>query len=340
MIDPRFFTNTGPYSLADIAARIGGQLRPDAPRDLMLTDLATLEEAGPTEIAMFGDRRYRDAANATRAGALLTTVDLAPGLPDLSAHLIVVAKPREAMGEVAWLFYPKVEEPMGFDDGGRAAAVSNGAKVADTAKIGTGAEIGARTMIGSGAVIGAGVVIGDDCIIGPSTTISHAIVGHRVTIYPGVVIGAQGFGFVPTPKGLRRVPQLGRVIVGNDVEIGANSAVDRGTISDTTIGDGSVIDNFVQVGHNVKIGRYAILCGQAGVSGSAEVGNGAIIGGACRVADHVKIGDGAQLGGGGGATFDIAPGAIVAGLPAIPIRDWHRQTVGLAKMFSRPKGKG
>jgi UDP-3-O-[3-hydroxymyristoyl] glucosamine N-acyltransferase len=339
MIDPRFFTNTGPYSVAEVAARIDGQLKPGVPGDLMLTDLATLEEAGPTEVAMFGDRRYRDAANRTRAGVVLTTVDLAPGLPDLGAHIVIVAKPREAMGEVAWLFYPKIEEALGFDDGGRAAALANGAKVADTAKIGSRAEIGARTMIGAGAVIGAGVVIGEDCIIGPNTTISHAIIRNRVTIYPGVVIGAQGFGFVPQSGGLRRVPQLGRVVIGNNVEVGANSAVDRGTISDTTIGDGAVIDNFVQLGHNAKVGRFAILCGQAGLSGSAEIGDGAIIGGAARVADHVKVGDGAQIGAAGGATYDIPPGEIVAGLPAIPIRDWHRQAIGLAKMFNRPHKK-
>jgi len=144
---------------------------------------------------------------------------------------------------------------------------------------------------------------------------------------------------VPTPRGLRRVPQLGRVLMGDDIEIGVNSAVDRGTIGDTTIGQGCVFDNVVQVGHNCRVGRYVVICGQAGISGSSEIGDGAIIGGAGRVADHVKIGAGAQLGGGGGAIHDIEPGAVVAGLPAIPIRDWHRQSIGLAKMFNRPPKK-
>ena len=270
---------------------------------------------------------------------VLTNQELATSRPSGGAHLIIVPQPRHALAEVGWLFYPRTTEALGLDDDGRPAALANGATVADTARIGKNTTIGARTIVGAGAVIGHGVVIGEDCVIGPNTTVSHALLGDRVQLYPGAAIGAQGFGFVPGPRGLRRVPQLGRVILGNDVEVGANSAVDRGTIGDTVLGDGCALDNLVQIGHNVRMGRSSIVCGQAGISGSVEIGDGVIIGGAGRVADHVKIGDGAQLGGGGGATYDIEAGAVVAGLPAIPIRDWHRQTVGLAKMFGRPHKK-
>jgi UDP-3-O-[3-hydroxymyristoyl] glucosamine N-acyltransferase len=339
MIDPRFYSNAGPVALGDLADSLGGTLAGGAPRDFIVTDLATLDDATSSEIAMFGDRRYRDACHRTKAGVILTNRELAASLPSGNAHLILVASPRHALAEIAWLFYPKTTEPLGLDDEGRAAALGNGALVADTARIATGAVIGARTVIGAGAVIGHGVVIGQDCVIGPNSTVGFAILGDRVQIYPGACIGAQGFGFVPVATGLRRVPQLGRVILGDDVEIGANSAVDRGTIGDTVIGPGCAIDNLVQIGHNVKMGRSSIICGQAGISGSVEIGNGVVIGGAGRVADHVKIGDGAQLGGGGGAIQDVEAGAILAGLPAIPIRDWHRQTLGLAKMFSRPKKK-
>jgi UDP-3-O-[3-hydroxymyristoyl] glucosamine N-acyltransferase len=339
MADPRFYMNAGPFTLGEVAERLGWQLRDSASRDFTVTDLATLEIAQSSEISLFGDRRYRDAFNATGAGAILTNRELAANLPADDPRLIVVPKPREALAEVAWLFYPKTAEAMGLDDEGRAAALANGASVADTARIGKDTAIGARTVIGAGAVIGQGVVIGEDCIVGPNSTIGFALIGNRVHIYPGAVVGAPGFGFVPSARGLRRVPQLGRVILGDDVEIGANSAIDRGTLGDTVMASGSALDNLVQIGHNVKIGRFSLICGQAGISGSVEIGNGVIIGGAGRVADHVKIGDGAQLGGGGGAIQDVEPGAILAGLPAITIRDWHRQTLGLAKMFSRPKKK-
>jgi UDP-3-O-[3-hydroxymyristoyl] glucosamine N-acyltransferase len=339
MADPRFFTNVGPFTLGELADRLGGTLADGAPRDFTVTDLSTLEDAKGSEIAMFGDRRYRDAVRLTKAGVILTSPEFAASLADSAAHLILVAKPRNALAEIAWLFYPKTQEALGLDDEGRAAALANGALIADTAKIGTNAVIGARTVIGAGAVIGQGVIIGEDCVIGPNSTVGFAILGNRVQIYAGAVIGAQGFGFVPVATGLRRVPQLGRVLLGDDVEVGANSAVDRGTIGDSIIGPGCALDNLVQIGHNIRMGRSSIVCGQAGISGSVEIGNGVIIGGAGRVADHVKIGDGAQLGGGGGAIQDVEPGAILAGLPAIPIRDWHRQTVGLAKMFSRPKKK-
>jgi UDP-3-O-[3-hydroxymyristoyl] glucosamine N-acyltransferase len=339
MADPRFFTNAGPFTLGDLADRLGGTLAEDAPRDFVITDLATLDDAQAADLSLFADRRYREAVKVTKAGAILTSPDFAASLAGCAPHLILVPKPRNALAEAAWLFYPKTTEALGLDDEGRTGALANGAVIADTARIGKNAVIGARTLIGAGAVIGHSVIIGEDCVIGPNSTVGFAILGDRVQVYAGAVIGAQGFGFVPTARGLRRVPQLGRVIIGDDVEIGANSAVDRGTIGDSVIGQGSAIDNLVQIGHNIQMGRSSIICGQAGISGSVEIGNGVIIGGAGRVADHVKIGDGAQLGGGGGAIQDIEAGAILAGLPAIPIRDWHRQTVGLAKMFSRVKKK-
>jgi UDP-3-O-[3-hydroxymyristoyl] glucosamine N-acyltransferase len=339
MIDPRFFTNAGPLTLGDLAGRLGGTLSDGAPQDFRVTDLATLEDAGPSEITLFADRRYRDAYQRTAAGVVLISQELATSRPGGGAHLIIVPQPRHALAEVGWLFYPRTSEALGLDDEGRAAALANGATVADTARVGRNTTIGARTIIGAGAVIGHGVVIGEHCVIGPNSTVGFAILGDRVQIYPGAVIGAQGFGFVPVAHGLRRVPQLGRVLIGDGVEVGANSAIDRGTIGDTVIGPGCAIDNLVQIGHNVRMGRSSIVCGQAGISGSVEIGNGVVIGGAGRVADHVKVGDGAQLGGGGGAIQDIEPGAILAGLPAIPIRDWHRQSIGLARMFNRPKKK-
>jgi UDP-3-O-[3-hydroxymyristoyl] glucosamine N-acyltransferase len=232
--------------------------------------------------------------------------------------LIEVASPRQAFAEIAWLFYPKVEEALGLSDERALATIGADCRIADSAKIGKGARVGARTAIGANVVIGDGVVIGEDCTIGANSTVSHAIIGNRCQIYAGAVVGSQGFGFVPGARGLRRVPQLGRVLFGDDVEFGSNSTIDRGALGDSVIGDGSVIDNLVQIGHNSRIGRFCILCGQSGVAGSVTIEDGAVVGGGCGIADHVTIGAGAKLAGGSGVTGDVAPGEIVAGYPAIP----------------------
>jgi len=340
MIDSRFFTNAGPFTLGDLADRLKGTLADKATRDFSVTDLAMLDEAQGTEIAMFADRRYRASFENTKAGVVVTGLDLVKTRSDSVPHLIGVAMPRQAFAEIAWLFYPKTEEALGLSDERGAARIGDGCRIADTARIGKGAVVSAGTTVGANAVIGRGVVIGDDCTIGPNTTISHAILGSRVHIYSGAIVGAQGFGFVPGARGLRRVPQLGRVLIGNDVEFGANSTIDRGALGDTTIGDGTVIDNLIQIGHNCRIGRSVVLCGQSGIAGSVTIEDGAIIGGAARIADHVTIGAGAKLAGGSGVTRDIAPGETVAGYPAIPVRNWHRQAIGLDRMFSHPKKTG
>jgi len=337
MIDSRFFANAGPFTLGGLADRLKGQLAATALRDFSVTDLAMLDEAQGSEIAMFADRRYRAGFESTLAGVVVTSLDLVRTLSDSIPYLIGVALPRQAFAEIAWLFYPKTDEALGLSDEREAAHIGDGCRIADTARIGKGAVIGAGTTIGAGAVIGRGVVIGDSCTIGPNTTISHAIIGHRAHIYSGAIVGAQGFGFVPGARGLRRVPQLGRVLIGNDVELGANSTVDRGALGDTVIGDGTVIDNLIQIGHNCRIGRSVVLCGQSGIAGSVTIGDGAVIGGASRIADHVTIGAGAKLAGGSGVTRDIAPGETVAGYPAIPVRDWHRQAIGLDRMFGHTK---
>jgi UDP-3-O-[3-hydroxymyristoyl] glucosamine N-acyltransferase len=335
MIDPRFYTNAGPFTLGFLADRLGGTLTEGAPRDLEITDLALLHDAGETEIAIFTDRRYRPAFETTKAAVVVTRSGLAPDRPAARPHLILVPEPRQALAEIAWTFYPKTGEALGLPEQLGEARIGEGCRITASASIGKGAEIGPRTTVGQNAVIGPGVVIGADCTIGPNTTISHAIIGDRVHIYSGAIVGAQGFGFVPGQRGLRRVPQLGRVVIGNDVEFGANSTIDRGALGDTEIGDGSVVDNLVQIGHNVRIGRSCIICGQTGIAGSVTIEDGAIVGGACGIADHITIGAGARLAGGTGVIHDIPPGATVAGYPAIPVKQWHRQTAMIGKMLGK-----
>ena len=338
MVDARFFKNAGPFSLGDLAARIGGRLAQSAPPGFQITDIATLEDAGGSELSVFTDTRYRDSFRQTRAGAVLTSVEFANEPPPGGAHLIF-ARRRPAL--------PMPRRPGCCIRHGRTipsadpramivdATLGDGSRISRGVVLGSGAVIGARTQIGPNAVIRAGVIIGDDCVIGANATISHAIIGNRVQIFPGAAIGVQGFGFVPSPRGLRRVPQLGRVMIGDDVEIGANSTIDRGAIGDTIIGRGTVIDNLVHIAHNVRIGQFCVIAAQAGIAGSTEVGDHVMIGGHAGIKDHLTIGSGAQIAGAAGVIRDVAAGSRVAGYPAIPVRDWHRQTIGLRRMFSR-----
>jgi UDP-3-O-[3-hydroxymyristoyl] glucosamine N-acyltransferase len=336
MADPRFFANAGPFALGDLAERLGATLADPGSRGMMVADIADLDEAGPRDLGLFAEKRYREAVERTGAGFVLTTQALAETTAT-SARLLLADSSRLAFTEAAWLFYPRTPEAMGFEDERELATIGDGCRIARSAIIGRGAEIGPNTEIGASAVIGAGVVIGAECVIGPHATVGYAILGDRVQIYPGAGIGAQGFGFVPSRQGLRRVPQLGRVIIGNDVEVGANSTIDRGALGDTSIGDGCKIDNQIQIGHNCRIGRWCTFSGRVGISGSVEIGDGVLVGGGVGVADHIKIGAGARLAAGAGVIQDVPPGATVAGYPAIPIREWHRQTVGMGRMFGREK---
>jgi UDP-3-O-[3-hydroxymyristoyl] glucosamine N-acyltransferase len=215
------------------------------------------------------------------------------------------------------------------------AHIGQGTQIDPGAVIGRDADIGERCHIGPNVVIGDGVLIGDDCRIGANCAISHALIGHRVEIETCVTIGSQGFGFVPGPAGLERMLQLGRVVVEEGVKIGANCAIDRGATEDTVIGAGSVLDNLVHIGHNVRLGRHCVICGQVGIAGSTVVGDGVMMGGQTGVADHLSIGSRAQIAAKSGVMRDVAPGTVVGGFPAVGIKDWHRQTTSIARLSKK-----
>ena len=344
--DPRFFAQAGPFRAADLAAAVGGRLATagaaDGPVDgVTLGGVAPLQLAGPRHASFLDNPKYRSALAATRAGAVLVRAALVATVPAGTAA-IVVADPYAAWARVAGMFHPEPPAAPGIHP---AAVVDPGARVDPSAAIGPcatvafGAEIGPGCEIGPGAAIGPGVVLGAACRIGAHASLSHALLGDRVVVFPGVRIGQEGFGFAPTAAGFVAVPQLGRVVIGHDVWIGANTTIDRGSLRDTVIGAGSRLDNLVQVAHNVRVGRLCVLVAQVGISGSVELEDHVMLGGQAGIAGHLRVGHGARVAAQSGVMADVPAGAEMAGSPAQPAMEAFRQIVMLRRMArnGRPK---
>jgi UDP-3-O-[3-hydroxymyristoyl] glucosamine N-acyltransferase len=337
MADPRFFRRFGPFRLEDIAAEVGAELLDPSSKDVMISDIASLETAGPGELSFFNHVQYLNAFRATQASAVITTRDFAQNGPS-GVCLMSAAQPQLAFARIGLLYYPPDRSEPQISADARidpSAIIGKAARIDAGAVVGAGAEIGPGCHIASNAVIGCGVVLGSDCTVGANSCLSHAIIGARVQIASGVSIGGQGFGFVPTANGRLRIPQLGRVIIENDVEIGANCAIDRGSTGDTVIGAGTVLDNLVHIAHNVRLGRYCVICGQVGIAGSTIVGDGVMMGGQVGVNDHLHIGSGARIAGKSGVIRDVKEREAVGGYPAMPIRDWHKQTAAGLRLSQR-----
>ncbi|RAU22571.1 UDP-3-O-(3-hydroxymyristoyl)glucosamine N-acyltransferase [Paramagnetospirillum kuznetsovii] len=334
MADPRFFTVAGPFTLAALAEISKATPSDGADQAASYQDVAPLEVAGPGEVSFLDNKKYVAAFQASRAGLCVVAPEMADKAPPGMA-LLLSSDPYRAYARIAQAFYPSVAPeawiaPTAWVDA--SAKLGQGCRVEPGAVIGAGAEIGDRCRIGANVVIGPGVVLGEDCILGANATISHALVGRRVNIYPGARIGQDGFGFAMGAEGHLKVPQLGRVVIGNGVEIGANTTIDRGAGPDTVIGDGCMIDNLVQIGHNVQLGRGCVIVAQVGISGSTRLGDFAAAGGQAGITGHLKIGAGARIAAQAGVMRDIPPGETVGGAPAVPMADWLRQSALLAKM--------
>lgn len=340
MADPRFFNYAGPFTQEVLADKLGGSI-PDAHRtDASLKNLKPLDGAGRDDLSFFASQKYASALADSNAGAcLIKQQDL--GL--LPGHIgaIVVEAPDVAYIDAVSLFYPEdlagTVSPYAHVD--EAARLEEGITIEAGAVIAAGAEVGTGTLIGANAVVGPGVKIGRDCRIYPNATVRYALVGDRVLIHPGASIGADGFGFSSSGSGHKRVPQIGRVILQDDVEVGASTTIDRGAMDDTVIGEGTKIDNLVQIAHNCKIGRHCMLAGMVGISGSTTLGDFVTMGGKVGVVDHVSIGDFSIVAARSGVTKDLPGGNIYAGFPAQPFKNWQRETVAVRRLAKKASRK-
>src|SRR5580693_3583972 len=333
----RFFRRSGPYPLAVVAGTAGGIAEK---LELLLNGVAPLQTAGPNEVSFLDNRRYSSALDQTLAGAVIVHPDMAARVPRNTAA-ILTTEPYAGWARVAALFYPAPPVCPGVH---RFAIVAEGALVDPSAEIGplsvieAGAEIGPGCRIGACAFIGTGVIVGRDCRIGSHVSLSYAILGARVYVYPGARIGQEGFGFATTSEGFRSVPQLGRVILEDDVEVGANTTIDRGSLQDTVIGAGSRLDNLVQIGHNVRLGRGCVIVAQAGISGSTTLEDHVMLGGQAGLTGHLRIGRMAKIGSQAGVMSDVDAGAEVIGSPSQPRRAFFREVAVLRRM-ARAGGK-
>jgi UDP-3-O-[3-hydroxymyristoyl] glucosamine N-acyltransferase len=337
MADPRFFKSGGPLSLKVLAERTGARLGGTADPDRLMRDVASLEAAGEHDVTFLDNLKYLPVFGSTLAGAAFVQPAYAERAPKGLA-LLLTSTPYKAFALAAQAFYPEPADEPGIHPSAiidPTARVGDGAVVGPYAVIEARVEIGRRCRIGAGCVIGAASVLGDDVRVGAHVTLSHTIIGSRVTLYPGVRIGQDGFGFAPDSKGPIKVPQLGRVIIEDDVEIGANTTIDRGAGPDTVIGAGTMIDNLVQIGHNVQIGRGCVLVSQVGISGSTKLGDGVMIGGQGGLTGHLVIGSGARIGAQSGVMKDVPAGATVVGSPAVPAYEHFRQIATLHRLARR-----
>ncbi len=319
------------FSLADVAAAVGGRARGSVPR---LTGVSPLETAGPSDLSWVADERRAAEAAMSRAGALLVGDEkLSGGRP-----CVVVERPQLALGRWLEVLRPAPRPKAGVARGAfvdRTAKLGPGVSVAAGATVSAGARVGARTTLAAGAFVGAGAALGEDCVLHPNAAVlSGCLVGARCVLQAGAVVGSDGFGYVWDGSAHRKIPQVGIVRVEDDVEIGANSTIDRATLGETVIGRGTQIDNLVQIGHNVTIGEHSILCGQAGIGGSSTLGRGVTLAGQVGISDHVSIGDGATLTGQAGIARHgrVEAGAVLSGMPALPHREFLRRAALLGRL--------
>jgi UDP-3-O-[3-hydroxymyristoyl] glucosamine N-acyltransferase len=347
-----FFRGDRQITVGEIAKLTGAELRRNADLGRTIAGIATLDQAGPSDLVFLDHAKFSEQARTSAAGACLTNQRLAECVPS-SVALLVAEKPFQAFVDVARALFPNALRPSSLFAGDGAAEgvapgailhpsarLENGVTIDPGAVIGAGAEIGSGTVIGANAVIGSNVRIGRNCAIGPNASVAHALIGDRVIMHAGCRIGQDGFGFVMGPGGHRKIPQIGRVIIQDDVEIGAGTSIDRGGLRDTIVGEGTKIDNQVQVGHNVIIGRHCVLVAQVGIAGSVVLEDYVVLGGQVGIADNLTISEGAKVGAQSGIMSNIPAGQSWFGYPATRSRDYWRELAALRAIARSQSGTG
>jgi UDP-3-O-[3-hydroxymyristoyl] glucosamine N-acyltransferase len=345
MTEPLFFKTPSGLTVREIAELTGAEARSGARLDHVITNIAPLDRAGPLDLAFLDSAKYADALTSTSAGACLTTERFATQAPS-HVNVLRTQEPYRAFVTVARKLYPDALRPAslfglkGVPPGAivhPSAQIENGVCIDPGAVIGPRAAIGAGTVIGATATIGLDVQIGRDCSIGHGASVTHALIGDNVILHPGCRIGQDGFRYQMSADGHTKVPQLGRVIIQDNVEIGAGTAIDRGASGDTVIGEGTKIDNLVQIGHNVTVGRNCIIVAQCGISGSVVLGDNVVLGGQVGIADHLTIGEGAMIGAKSAVASNVPAGEKWFGFPALPGREFLRATATLRKRVGEGK---
>lgn len=340
MVDIRFHRFAGASTIGAILTTLGrGELLAgSADASLAIGGVSELELAGPADIALAAHSNYEAALRGTTAGAVIVLPALREAVP---GHTVAITtdKPHHLFADILDLLYPGNTRSViaaGQSDLG-APIFERDVTLGSNVVIGPGVEIGRGTVIGANTVIGAGVTIGRNCTIAANCTIDCAHIGNEVVINSGVRVGTEGFGWLDFGLSNRKVPQLGRVLIQDRVEIGANSTIDRGALGDTMIGEGTKIDNLVQIGHNCRIGRNCLIAAMTGLSGSTIVGDGVLMGGGVGTSGHLTIGAGSVVHGRAAVTKDWPPGSKLAGAPAQDIKDFWREIATMRKLSKGDK---
>ncbi len=320
---------SGPFTAARIAEHVGGVVEGDS--EIELVDVRPLAEAGPEHLSFLSNRRYYGLLETTRAGAVLMDRETEPH----SHTAIRCDDPYQAFARSLALYYPREQPDPGVDPRAAVAddAVVEGATVEAFAWVGPGARVGAGSWLEPGAYVGAGAVVGRDCRLMPNSVVAAGCrLGNRVWLNPGAVVGGEGFGFAQSADGHVKIPQVGVAVLEDDVEMGANSCVDRATMGETAVRRGAKLDNLTQVAHGVEIGERSLLAAYAAAAGSAKLGKGVVMAGKSGVADHLEIGDGVQIAAGARVLADQPEGARLGGSPAVELRQWLRAATAFADL--------